>query len=307
MMIGETLVDIKENIAYPGGSTLNIAIATSRLGSKSFYLGKISGDKYGKQIENYLDDNNVLIERDLCNAKEETITANATIIEDKVEYTFEWKDSSTYSLTKEELNKYFFEHKDIGCVLIGSISLMLDPLGQIIEDFVMELDENIKVIVDPNVRDGFGIDIKQYRRRMLRLATRSNLIKMSDEDLHYLFPKDTQDKAIQSFLDTGVNNLIITYGKGGSNWYNENREIFHQDSFKGKMVDTIGCGDTFLGAVLAALDQIGYFKPDNKKCRLDSNEIQSIMKYASKAATINMGRSGCNPPTKKELQFEITH
>jgi fructokinase len=302
VMIGETLMDLKEGCAYPGGSTLNTAIATARLGSEVFYFGKISGDKYGKQIIEYFENNNVSIESNLCNAKEKTIIANATVSGGKVSYTFDWENSATYSLTRVDLDNYFFKNKDVCCVEIGSISLMLDPLGQIIEDFVLSLDSKIKVVIDPNVRNGFGVNLETYKNRLLRLVKRCHLIKLSDEDLLLLFPDKAQEESIQQFFDLGLKNLIITSGKKGSDWYINKNTYYHQSSINAEIVDTIGCGDTFTGAVINALEGIGYFNPSEENMELAPQVIKEILQYATKAATENMKKSGCNPPTGKELK-----
>jgi len=306
MVIGEALMDIKENKAYVGGSSLNIAVTSSRLGGESFYMGKISEDDYGKQIVNHLVDNFVFFEPEFCNAKDKTMYAETTISKTgNAEYKFVYENTSTFSLSKEELEKYFYANKEVGCVVIGSISLMLDPLGKVIEDFVLKMDEKIKLVIDPNVRTGFDVDLKDYRSRLLRLSKRSNLIKLSEEDLSLLFPEFTKEEAIQKFMDTGLDNLIITMGSSGSAWLTNKGKTYIQEAVKGKIVDTIGCGDVFFGAVVTALDKIDYFKADRKNMKLEGPLIKQILIYASKAASYNCARSGCNPPTEKELKFEI--
>jgi len=306
MMIGEALMDIKEGKAYVGGSSLNSAVAASRLGGESFYMGKISEDDFGKQIVNHLVDNFVFFEPEFCNAKEKTMYAETTISkEGNAEYEFVYKNTATFSLSKEELEKYFYENKEVGCVVIGSISLMLDPLGEVIENFVVNMDEKIKLVIDPNVRTGFDIDMKDYRSRLLRLSKRSNLVKLSEEDLSLLFPEFTKEEAIQQFMDTGLDNLIITLGASGSTWLTNNGKTYIQEAIKGKVVDTIGCGDTFLGAVVTALDKIDYFRPERKNMKLDGHSIKQILNYATKAASYNCTKSGCNPPNEKDLKFEI--
>lgn len=306
MMIGEALMDIKEKKAYVGGSSLNSAVATSKLGGEAFYMGKISEDAYGKQIVNHLVDNFVFFEPEFCNAKEKTMYAETTISkEGNAEYKFVYENTSTFSLTKEELEKYFYENKEVGCVVIGSISLMLNPLGKVIEDFVLKMDDKIKLVIDPNVRTGFDVDLKDYRSRLLRLSKRSNLIKLREEDLDLLFPEFTKEEAIQKFMDTGLDNLIITTGSSGSVWLTNKGKTYIQEAIKCKIVDTIGCGDVFLGAVVNALDKIDYFKPSRKNMKLDGHLIKQILIYATKAASYNCTKPGCNPPTEKELKFEI--
>ena len=306
MMIGEALIDIKEGKSYVGGSSLNSAVAASRLGSETFYMGKISEDEFGKKIVSHLVDNFVFFEPEFCNVKEKTMYAKTTISkEGNAEYSFVYKNTATFSLSKEELEKYFYENKEVGCVVIGSISLMLDPLGKVIEDFVLKMDDKIKLIIDPNVRTGFDVDMKEYRSRLLRLSKRSNLVKLSEVDLLLLFPEFTREEAIQQFMDTGLDNLIITLGSSGSAWLTNKGKTYIQEAIKGKIVDTIGCGDTFLGAVVTALDKIDYFKPDRKTMKLDGHTIKQILIYASKAASYNCTKPGCDPPKEKDLEFEI--
>ena len=62
-----------------------------------------------------------------------------------------------------------------------------------------------------------------------------------------------------------------------------------------KVVDTIGCGDTFDGAVIAWLDRNGMI---GRLDELDAEAVGRMLAYASKASALNCLHEGCEPPRR---------
>ena len=130
------------------------------------------------------------------------------------------------------------------------------------------------------------------------LAGESDIVRVSDEDLGYLFPGIDQLEAEKKLLNICKGSLIVTRGAEGSTWYNKGRKTFRVDApcFKaGEVVDTIGCGDTFDGAVMAWLERNGFV---GNIAGLERDDVSRILDYASKAAGLNCLFEGCNPPSR---------
>ena len=129
------------------------------------------------------------------------------------------------------------------------------------------------------------------------------IVRVSDEDLAYLFPGTGQDDAEKRMAALCRNNLIVTHGEKGSSWITGS---FRVDcpafSGIGEIVDTVGCGDTFNGAVIAYLDRNGLI---GRLGNLQKEEVEKMLDYASKAAGLNCLFEGCNPPRRVGNEDEL--
>ncbi|MGX8679599.1 MAG: PfkB family carbohydrate kinase [Sphaerochaetaceae bacterium] len=290
--VGESLVDIIGGKAFPGGSPLNVAAASSRLDSSAAYVGRISSDSYGKQILDMLIDDIVFFEPRLCNAAERTSSAMAVANEKgDVSYTFDFDGTASVNVTASQIRSGFESIADLQFLFAGSVSLALEPCGTSIEEVVLGLDEDVVVMLDPNVRTSVSSDMSSLRARIERLAARASVVRFSSDDIAALYPGFSDEQTAGRMSELGVKNTIITRGSKGSSWYSDGM-VFFEPAIAVKPVDTVGCGDTFDGAVLHCLDRIGFCRRDE----LSDENIRRILRFATVAATENCLKSGCNPP-----------
>ena len=162
------------------------------------------------------------------------------------------------------------------------------------------IDRGIKVSLDPNVRPSLVGEPDVYRQRIKRLMTKVDILKLSDEDLLWLFNENTDENSALSELRAIANAelLILTRGaKGSSIWHNDK---WHEAPAYpvDKLSDTVGAGDTFMASVLVWL-----IKNENMKRLgiLELKDKQDLQYYAGKAASLNCKKQGCNPPWENEL------
>ncbi len=160
--------------------------------------------------------------------------------------------------------------------------------------------KGIKVSLDPNVRPSLVGEPDVYRQRIKRLMTKVDILKLSDEDLLWLFNENTDESSALSELRAIANAelLILTRGsKGSSIWHND--KWYAAPAYPvDKLSDTVGAGDTFMASVLVWLT-----KNENMKRlgALELKEKQDLQYYAGKAASLNCKKQGCNPPWENEL------
>lgn len=303
--VGESLIDRIGDKCLIGGCQFNVAIAASRLGAPVTYFGKVSSDEFGLSILERMIDDGVLFDPQSCNAKEPTLCSKAVIGADgKVTYTFDYEKTAACSMTEAELSESFANEGDIDLVFFGSISLLMEPFCHAIVPAMRTISTKPRWFLDPNVRPSMIKEPESYRKRILDLAKESDIVRVSDEDLAYLFPAPDRAEAEKKLAALCKSNLIVTRGAEGSSWYTK---AFRVDcpAFSvgiGKIVDTVGCGDTFNGAVIAFLDRNGLIgQLDN----LGRSDIESMLDYASKAAGLNCLFEGCNPPRRVGNEDEL--
>ncbi|WP_312846676.1 PfkB family carbohydrate kinase [Propioniciclava sp. MC1595] len=63
------------------------------------------------------------------------------------------------------------------------------------------------------------------------------------------------------------------------------------------VADTVGAGDSFMAALLAGFLDLG----DDPRAMLTPASIEALLRQATAAAAITVGRVGANPPTREEL------
>ena len=294
--VGESLIDRIGDKTLIGGCPLNVAVAASRLGAPVTFFGKISSDEYGLSILEKMIDDGILFDPQSCNASEPTLCSKATVGEDgKASYTFDYEGTAACSMTEAELSASFANEGDIDLVFFGSISLLMEPFCDAIVPAMRAIQTSPRWFLDPNVRPSMVRDAEAYRKMIISLAGECDIVKVSEEDLSYLLPGLEPSEAEARFLSMCRSNLLITRGENGSTWLTRDIRVDCPAFIAGSVVDTIGCGDTFDGAVIAYLQRNDLIASLEK---LGRSDIETMLDYASKAAGLNCLFEGCDPPRR---------
>ena len=296
--VGESLIDRIGDKCLIGGCPFNVATAASRLGAPVTFFGKVSSDNFGLSILERMIDDGVLFDPQSCNAEEPTLCSKAVIGQDgKATYTFDYEQTAACSMTEAELSASFANEGDINLVFFGSISLLMEPMASAIVPAMRRIPTKPAWFLDPNVRPSMVRNPDAYRKMILDLAEESDIVKVSDEDLAYLFPGLGSEEAEKKMAGICRSNLIVTRGEKGSSWYTKSFRTYCPafNAGIGQIVDTVGCGDTFSGAVIAYLDRNNLI---GQLADLRGSDVQSMLDYASRAAGLNCLFEGCNPPRR---------
>lgn len=155
--------------------------------------------------------------------------------------------------------------------------------------------------LDPNVRPLLIDQREQYLARLNRLFANTGLLKLSDEDLEWIYPDLGFDAACQAVLAaTSAALTVVTKGGDGAVAFHKDGPIDIPAAPVDTLVDTVGAGDTFMGTLLSELSRRGALNT-NAVAALSSDDVLEIITTAAFAAAINCGRKGCQPPTDAEL------
>ncbi|ADY13741.1 carbohydrate kinase family protein [Sphaerochaeta globosa] len=314
-VIGEALVDFISQKAegstvsfdsHVGGCGLNAATAASLQGTSVGFMGKLSQDMFGKRILEHLVDNQVLFDPSLCAAPQPSLLAFASLDEQKkATYAFYWEGSAPVTLGKEELLAVLSEHSDLRVVHIGSLALALEPGCHAILAALRQYEPRPIIFLDPNVRPAVIADEKSYKKRIQEAFGLASIVKLSDEDLAYLYPNtDVRAQARKLAKDYSMH-VILTLGREGSIWFTPEGGATSMPIVDLPVIDTVGAGDTFSGALLSYLHERDCFGSDGQTPllgELNESLIKDALRWATAASAINCSRRGCDPPTKLEVQ-----
>jgi len=302
-VIGENVVDLFVQpdgrfLAKMGGSPFNFAIAAARQQVPVQYLSPISSDAFGEQFADMLRAHQIQFgERTRSSAP--SSLAFVTVDD---------KGQPRYSLYREGIAdrdicvEHLLSALSATAQILHTGSLALEPKDADILLPVLQAAKarGIKISVDINVRLQFVSDIVKYRDHIHQVVALSDFIKASDEDLAALYPDVPAGLAFQQFLALAPNALVAyTRGEHGAQLWLHGQYI-EQDIIKpSQFIDTVGAGDTFFSNLLCGLIGLADFALTDADCSLAA--LVPMLKRATLAASINVSRQGCQPPSKAEL------
>jgi fructokinase len=284
---GEALIDfipnsIGEFQAIVGGGPANTARALAKLGVHTYFIGGLSSDKYGLHIKEILTDSSV----DLTLASESELrTATAQVSIDqtgKVKYFFDLKDTSTFDFNQEWLPR-----GKPAVLHLGTLATVVEPGASNLLNWAKSIDTTR--VFDPNVRPSVFGTRAEYRASVERFIAISDVVKLSIEDLMWLYPDLS---SASELLAKGPSLIVVTHGAEGLEGIHSHGSVF-VPGVEIELVDTVGAGDT-VGAIL--VESIFY----HGLASLIAN-LEEVLGRAAKAAAITCSRAGANPPWREEL------
>ena len=301
---GEALIDMlpRESAAgepcfapYAGGSVFNTAIALGRLGAPVQFFSGLSSDLFGDQLRSVLADSRVDA-RPAALSDRPTTLAFVTLTDGQARYAFYDENTAGRMLTPDDLPTIA---GNVNALFFGGISLVVDPCADTYAHMMRAAAKDRVTMIDPNIRPGFIKDEPAYRTRLDGLLAVADIVKTSDEDLHWLMgPGDTADHA-GALLQKGVKLVCLTEGAKGATGYFADGAVFVA-SEKADVVDTVGAGDTFNAGVLASLSEQGCLNK-SALAALTEDQVAAALSLGGKSAAVTVARAGANPPWRHEL------
>ncbi|WP_108503087.1 carbohydrate kinase family protein [Paracoccus indicus] len=296
---GESLIDmVPENGAFrplAGGAVYNTAIALGRLGQDTGYLWPISRDPFGDVIMRPLAEAGVNI--DLCPRTDRLTTlALVTLTNGEALYSFYDEGSAGRMMTSEDIAPL---PASITALFAGGISLVPDPCGAAIEALIAQHHDRLPVMIDPNIRPFFITDPDSYRARLDRMLPMADIVKLSADDLEWLYPGMPPEDAARKVLATGPKMVLQTGGEAGAKAIWDGPTV-SAPAVRTTVSDTIGAGDTFNAGVLASFDRQGVLTKSGL-ASVTADQIHSALTLGAKAAAVTVSRPGANPPWAHEM------
>ena len=296
---GEALVDLipdgKTRIAHAGGAVFNTAIALGRLGADAALLTGLSIDEHGVLLRDTLVASGVST-RYAVESDRFTTRAVVHLNGDEATYEFEDEGSALRMLSPDDMPTI---GPEVAALFLGGISLCALPVADTLVGFAQANAKGRLVMVDPNIRPGFITDEPAYRKRLARLLSISHVVKVSADDLAWLYPDKTLREQIAALHGQGPAVVLLTRGGDGASAFWAGKEA-HAAAPKVTTVDTIGAGDTFNAGFLSQAEQEGLLSPQ-AMVEADVDALTRCLSLGARAAAVTVSRPGADPPTREEL------
>jgi fructokinase len=294
-VVGEVLIDLipdaDQHLAVVGGGPANTAKALAKLGVKTYFIDGISNDEYGQIAKAELLAANVLLDYAQYSNKP-TCTAKVTLASSgSATYKFVIQDTATFDFSDRWLPAP--QSLKPSLLHIGTLATVIDPGASVLFEWAQGVANVAPIVFDPNIRPAVLGNRDQYVKKIEKWVAISSAVKVSDEDLDWLYPDKSIDEIVKNWLEVGVELVLVTLGDKGITAYRKNEQI-SVDAVKVVVADTVGAGDTVGAVLVEAIVKNGL---DN----LTRGVLKAMLNRAVKAAAITVSRTGANPPSKEEI------
>jgi len=288
---GEVLIDVLPTGPLVGGGPANTAKALARLGHAVDFVGGISTDSFGQMAQKELERDGVGLGLVLESDKP---TSTATVQLDKAgsaTYEFVIDGTATFEFSPSWLPDP--ERLKPSVLQIGSLATAAEPGATVLFDWAVNCAEFAPIVFDPNVRPSFLGDRKKYCQAVEKWVGISSVVKLSDEDIAWLYPDQSLDEVAHRWLEGETSLVVVTRGAKGIIGYTKGSQE-EVESYAVELVDDIGAGDT-VGAIL--VEAVAEYSV----AALVGYTLNKVLHRAAVAAGITVSRAGAQPPRLHEL------
>lgn len=279
----------------PGGAVYNTAIALGRMGAEVGFCSGFSTDMFGAALCQGLKAANVDC-RHLIFSDHPTTLAFVALRDGQARYTFYDENAAGRMITPQDMPQLGPETR---ALFFGGISLAADPGAGTYAAFLADKAASRVVMLDPNIRPSFIRDTASYRARLSAMMAQSDIVKLSDEDLHWLQGPGSLADLARTLLSIGPKLVLITEGARGAHGYFGAHHVF-EPAQKVVVADTVGAGDTFNAGVLTTLARTNRLEK-SAIAALDAPMVAQMLRLGNAAAAITVSRVGANPPFAHEM------
>ncbi len=245
--LGEILWDVFPERKILGGAPANFAYHVSQFGFNGYAVSAIGEDLLGKEILSSLEDKklNYLIETtDFPTGTVQVTLDKSGVPQYEICENVAW-DNIPFTPRTENLAK------NTQTVCFGSLAQRSPVSRETIRKFIAAMPEDSLKIFDINLR------LEYYTKEIIEESLQmANMMKINDEEVlkvATLFGWDGEEQDICKRLlsEYNLDILILTKGTEGSFVFTP-RQTSYQPTPKVHVADTVGAGDSFTAAFVAA-------------------------------------------------------
>lgn len=294
--LGELLIDFTENgttsqgnpllEANPGGAVCNVLAMLGRLGKKTAFIGKVGQDMFGTQLKNAVEE--VDIDTRALFMDEEVHTTLAfvhTYPDGDRDFSFYRNPGADMMLTKDEVPDDLIQNSRL--FHFGTLSSTHEGVREATRHAIeVAKDAGCIITFDPNLRPPLWKSLDDARREIEYGMTKCDVLKISDNEVEFLFDTTDYDKGATLIREKyNIPLVLITMGKDGSRAYYKDMRVEAAPFLQKNTIETTGAGDTFCASTLNYILEHGL---EN----LTEENLMEMLTFANAAASLITTRKG---------------
>jgi fructokinase len=275
--------------AHLGGGSFNAARTLGRLGLEPVFVGRLSSDRHGRALRRGLEESGVRLDG-VMETDDPTTFARVEVDNDgQANHRF-YVDGTSAPGLSSAVARAAMRPTPVA-LHIGGLGLVFEPQASAITALVAHAAPSTLILLDANCRPAAVPDHRIYRRRLELVLSRTDVVKVSEDDLAYWKPDLPPLDAARRLLADGPSVVLLTQGQQGA-WILIEGSEAHFHAVAATIVDTIGAGDAFGAAWLGAWIAEGLGRSDLP--RLDAALRAAALAVLVAARTCE--RAGADPP-----------
>ncbi len=249
--IGASIEDASAFEPHVGGSTCNVAVVAARAGASVRFIGAVGPDAWGQRIRGALAGEGIDAASLVTIAATRTPVTFCASNADGTRFFLSYRNGGADSaFALEHLGERALD--GVRWLHLASSSLRAEPRATATRAIVLRANSlGVAVSVDLNVRPGVWGSRDAMLEAVRWLSARAAIVKASEEDLALLGELPTLD-ALSALAPKAIA-CVLTRAERGASARVAGEEL-SADAPSVAVVDAIGAGDAFVGALLAALD-----------------------------------------------------
>jgi fructokinase len=292
---GETAAGVALD-ARVGGSPFNVAIGLARLAQPVAFLSSVSRDFLGDRLLRALEGEGVdlsIVQRVDAPTTLGLVGLNATGVPT---YAFYGDRAADRLLDLAALDTLPAGRRAIH---FGSYATVVEPVASTLRALVEREYGRTLIAYDPNIRLNVEPGLARWRAMVQWMLPRSDLLKVSEEDLQLLLPGVAAEEFATDAVAQGVGLVVVTRGADGA-LASTRAARTKVAPLRVDVIDTVGAGDTFQAALLTWLAEHDALAASRLPA-LTANELGMALEFATQAAAITCSRRGADMPRRAEL------
>lgn len=239
----------------PGGKGANQAVAAARLGSDVHMIGAVGQDAFGIELLAGLEDEGIQIQHV---KQTDGASGIANILLSEGDNRIIVVPGANHSVTTEEIDA-LTEQLAASDLVMMQLEMPIPVIQRTLE---ICHQHRVPTILNPAPASGFTSSFLPY--------------------CTYLTPNETEAEEIfggdwETALQDYPNRLVVTLGQKGAQFYDGEKQVI-VEGFPTEAVDTTGAGDTFNGALAAAL--------------AEGQAFEEAVRFANAAASLSVEKFG---------------
>lgn len=294
--LGELLIDFTENgmseqgnpimEANPGGAPCNVLAMLEKLGKKTAFIGKVGKDMFGEQLKTAveevgIDTRNLIMDEEVHT----TLAFVHTYPDGDRDFSFYRNPGADMMLTKEDVQEELI--RDSRIFHFGTLSSTHEGVREATRHAIEVAKEAGCIIsFDPNLRPPLWKSLEDARREIEYGLTKCDILKISDNEVEFLFGTTDYDKGAAMIREEyNIPLVLITMGKDGSRAYYKDLRVESAPFLQENTIETTGAGDTFCASSLNYVLEHGL---DD----LTEENLYELLTFANAAASLITTRKG---------------